>query len=310
MSSQFYDRLVRCDILTSERYCTLPSDTYRLAFRDLVHLADDFGNLELNFFRILRTFQVCNSVNTKETLVDVLDKLIAADLIRTFQEQEKTWIHIPRHDNTRRYKTRKTPMSKWCDPNIRSDLEKRMGWPAGAQTNPELRHDSDGAVQQDQRVTDKSAADLRQIIGGSAHDLRLGVGVGVKQLQAAADPKPAPAPSHDPDPGQDQNQAETAVIPVSTGRGSRLPKNWAISEPQLLWALQYCQGLDIPATRGAVLRVADAFKDFWHSKPGSAGLKLDWNKTWQVWVRNESWSKYLGKDKQGGDAAQRMGRAI
>jgi hypothetical protein len=30
----------------------------------------------------------------------------------------------------------------------------------------------------------------------------------------------------------------------------------------------------------------EAFKDYWHSKPGKDGLKLDWLKTWRNWCRN------------------------
>jgi len=312
MSSNFYDRLVRCDILTSERYCTLLTDTHKLAYRDLIHLADDFGNLELNFFRILRTFQVCNSINTKETLVDVLDKLMAADLVRTFQDQGKNWIHIPRHDNTRRYKTRKTPMSPWCDPNVRSDLEKRMGWPAGAQTNPALRPDRDGVIQSNQQITSKSAADLQQIIGRpaadlpmisseSSTDLRLGVGVGVNQNLSHADPRP------EPDQAKDQDSIETARPPKTT-KGTRLPKGWTIPEPWVTWAAQYCAGLGFPASRGTLLRIADGFSDYWQGKPGQSGTKLDWEATWRNWVRNTDWRKQ--GNGGGGSSGPGFDRAI
>lgn len=30
----------------------------------------------------------------------------------------------------------------------------------------------------------------------------------------------------------------------------------------------------------------DQFIDYWASKPGQAGVKLDWRRTWQTWMRN------------------------
>jgi hypothetical protein len=33
--------------------------------------------------------------------------------------------------------------------------------------------------------------------------------------------------------------------------------------------------------------VAAKFADFWHSKPGKGGTKLDWLATWRNWVREE-----------------------
>lgn len=30
---------------------------------------------------------------------------------------------------------------------------------------------------------------------------------------------------------------------------------------------------------------SDQFRDYWLSVPGSKGTKLDWTRTWQVWMR-------------------------
>lgn len=35
------------------------------------------------------------------------------------------------------------------------------------------------------------------------------------------------------------------------------------------------------------LRCLPTFRDYWVSKPGSGGVKLDWDATFRVWVRNE-----------------------
>ena len=64
-------------------------------------------------------------------------------------------------------------------------------------------------------------------------------------------------------------------------RAHRLPHDWTLPPDWSEWAsYQRHWG---PAE---VQQEADAFADFWHSKPGQAGTKLDWRKTWQNWCRN------------------------
>jgi len=71
----------------------------------------------------------------------------------------------------------------------------------------------------------------------------------------------------------------TTVTPV-TSRGSRLPELWSPTQPLLDWALDQ---LDLERTK--VEFETGAFRDFWHSKPGKAGTKLDWGMTWKNWMR-------------------------
>ncbi len=40
-------------------------------------------------------------------------------------------------------------------------------------------------------------------------------------------------------------------------------------------------------------KVFDSFKDYWVSKAGAAGVKLDWQATWRNWVRNQNIVKPL-----------------
>lgn len=63
-------------------------------------------------------------------------------------------------------------------------------------------------------------------------------------------------------------------------RATRLPADWTPSEDQI----KYCR-----ETRPDLnpLWVADNFRDYWVSKPKD-NTKLDWNLTWQTWVRKES----------------------
>ena len=65
---------------------------------------------------------------------------------------------------------------------------------------------------------------------------------------------------------------------ANTG-GTRLPTDWVLSQDLGDWAL--AEGL----TRERIRQEADKFRDYWISKPGSAGRKADWPATWRNWIR-------------------------
>jgi hypothetical protein len=49
---------------------------------------------------------------------------------------------------------------------------------------------------------------------------------------------------------------------------------------------------------------ADKFADYWTSKPGQGGIKLDWRKTWCNWCRTAFSRSFIGDAAQtnsGGD---------
>ena len=66
-----------------------------------------------------------------------------------------------------------------------------------------------------------------------------------------------------------------------TQRGSRLPVDFVLPEDWIGFCQQYRKDLDPQ-------EVFDGFKDFWISKPGAGGVKLDWTATWRNWVRSQS----------------------
>jgi uncharacterized protein YdaU (DUF1376 family) len=66
-----------------------------------------------------------------------------------------------------------------------------------------------------------------------------------------------------------------------THRGSRLPTDWILPSDWGLWATAERPDLNIG-------KVADSFKDFWISKAGAGGVKLNWQATWRNWVRSQS----------------------
>lgn len=83
--------------------------------------------------------------------------------------------------------------------------------------------------------------------------------------------------------------------PKKPNKGHRLPDDWILPMAAGEWALS--EGL----TREQVLREAERFKDYWHSKPGREGTKTDWAATWRNWIRKaaDDLAKH-GKRNQGG----------
>jgi hypothetical protein len=63
-------------------------------------------------------------------------------------------------------------------------------------------------------------------------------------------------------------------------KGSRLPKAWAPSTDDLAFILAQRPDLNPKTT-------AEMFRDYWHSKPGKDGVRIDWPATWRNWVRNQ-----------------------
>jgi hypothetical protein len=68
---------------------------------------------------------------------------------------------------------------------------------------------------------------------------------------------------------------------VKTQRGHRLPTDWILPVDWKQWAEQERPDLNVNS-------VADSFRDFWIAKPGTGGVKLDWQATWRNWIRSQS----------------------
>lgn len=79
---------------------------------------------------------------------------------------------------------------------------------------------------------------------------------------------PTPPALHTPD-------AEAEALRGGAKRASRLPDDF---KPDLKYASDAVPDLDAQAEY-------ERFRDFWRSKPGSAGTKLDWPATWRNWIR-------------------------
>lgn len=111
------DRIIRDELLESDRWIDLPTDTDRLAYVGLRLRTDDFGNMEAGPRRLFRFLHGFTQIKTEEGAAAVLEHLTSADMIRFYKvgAPEREFIHLPRSRPTGSYLVRKCPPSPWCD---------------------------------------------------------------------------------------------------------------------------------------------------------------------------------------------------
>lgn len=88
------DRIVRDELLDSDRYCSLSSDTARMLFIHFLLTADDLGNAEATS-RLIRT-RLLPAGGSDEAITKLLSELADADLVRVYEVEGKRYVHIPR----------------------------------------------------------------------------------------------------------------------------------------------------------------------------------------------------------------------
>jgi len=81
-------------------------------------------------------------------------------------------------------------------------------------------------------------------------------------------------------PREDKSREDKKEEGRASPRGSRLPEDWSMSPQDRAYCLQTRPELNPSA-------VEQNFRDYWLALPGKDGLKLNWTRTWQKWVRNE-----------------------
>jgi hypothetical protein len=86
-----------------------------------------------------------------------------------------------------------------------------------------------------------------------------------------------------------------SVTSPVTKRGTRLPDDWNPSETLWTWGKEKLSETDLRFETAA-------FKDFWAAKPGAHGCKLDWDRTWKVWMREALRRLKRFQPKQNGPA--------
>lgn len=92
-------------------------------------------------------------------------------------------------------------------------------------------------------------------------------------------PKAVVNPARDyPEPDTEKKEIAKAISKEK--RGTRLQGDWKVSDAEIEFAV--AEGM----ARNRAVAEADKFRDYWVSKPGQAGVKLDWQATWRNWIRN------------------------
>jgi hypothetical protein len=109
--------------------------------------------------------------------------------------------------------------------------------------------------------------------------------LGIKQEEKSNPSATLPKPFLNQEPEPEQELCAPQAAPPKTPdapskTGSRLPENWTLPDDWRGWAVEARPDLDAET-------VADSFRDFWISKPGKDGRKVDWQATWRNWVRNQ-----------------------
>lgn len=105
---------------------------------------------------------------------------------------------------------------------------------------------------------------------------------GANGFASEGEPIPDIKPSIKPD------KLDTNVS-MQNKRGTRLKDDWQPSQADLQHAFK--KGLTDDTTR----EQAERFRDYWISKAGAGGVKLDWAATWRTWIGNYCDRKGTGK---------------
>lgn len=119
------DRIIREELLESERWLTLKDNADRLAYVALILRADDYGNFSAEPYRLMRMWREFG-ITTTELVAKTLNELGDHELIRVYETDGKRFLHLPRFKNSRRYWSRKFPKSPFIEQDrIESNQEVR-----------------------------------------------------------------------------------------------------------------------------------------------------------------------------------------
>ena len=106
------DRIVRDELLESEKWLSLKDNADRLAFIALLLKADSLGNFSAEPFRLMRLWRDFG-INTVLLVAKTMSELADHDLVRPYQVGDKLLLHIPRFGQRLRHLTRVYPPSPW-----------------------------------------------------------------------------------------------------------------------------------------------------------------------------------------------------
>lgn len=163
------DRVIRDELLESDRWLDLPTDTDRLAFMGLLLRCDDFGNLEGGARRLFRFLHSFTQVKTPEAAATTLLHLADADLMRRYEVDKREFWHLPRFKPHRQYLVRSYPQSPWDSERLLGKERRVIN--RGLATNQPLAENVVTTSQPD-------SVDMAEGVG-------VGVGVGVYQKRTS-----------------------------------------------------------------------------------------------------------------------------
>lgn len=109
------DRVIRDEILQSDRWLDLPSDTHRLVYAFLILLADDYGNIKGGPRRLWRWMHGFTQLKTEMDAIKLMSDLQDAELVGRYEVEDKEFWHIHRFKNSRWYWRRLWPKSPFAD---------------------------------------------------------------------------------------------------------------------------------------------------------------------------------------------------
>src|ERR1700752_2751156 len=165
-----YDRMLKAELMNSDRWLDLQSDSHRLAYVCLLPLADDFGNLEGGARRLWRYLHARTQIKDESHSVSVLSDLMGADLIRPYKANGVEYWHLPRFKCDRKYVCRRVPASPWDDPELERGAKHYRKYHKARRV-------------ESKRKNQKSDPDLtmNRVRVDPVQGLGVGVGVGIKQ---------------------------------------------------------------------------------------------------------------------------------
>jgi hypothetical protein len=128
------DRLLRDELLDSERWINLKDNADRVAYIALLLRCDVFGNYVASEVRLIRLWRDYG-INNSQLVAKTLDELAEQDLVRLYAVDNSPYLHIPRFRQRLRYTaTRKFPPSPWDQGaalNPPGANQERTGMPPG-----------------------------------------------------------------------------------------------------------------------------------------------------------------------------------
>ena len=120
------DRIIRDELLDSDRWLSLRRNTHRLAYLCLLLRCDALGNMEATDGALWRAWRDPLALTDRAAIFDLLGALVDADLVRIYQAEgdAKRYAHLPRTRFPLRYVYRICPISPWTTDEQKQILEK------------------------------------------------------------------------------------------------------------------------------------------------------------------------------------------